>query len=588
MKAFGNYSLFASLITFIVITSSAVSANSCFKPNHSVSCETVNIPICNSVHFSNDHNSTSFPNVYNHRTLAEAQSFWNQQSSGIMQLIGLQCSNYTTLLVCSAIFPFCFTGLIQRIDPCRELCLSVKESCEGMFGSWPPELDCNQFQPLGGNRVCAWKNVSCNTNNPTATTPRKMITTTSNNVVSNGRTMSLNCTGYLTRLPNPPPRTEFGGLEGCVQPCQGVYFEHDQNVLVTVWTTALSLLSLILSVLVFLTYILNFKSIPRLESSIYYIALCYGIVGLTNIIAIGVGREGVICDQSAHNTFNQSILISNGLDSPLCSAVFSFIYYFTLCTWSWWLALTFEWSLCSWLSTNVNIYWKIPLHSFAWGVPLLFLIIALAKGEFSGNAITQTCWIHRKSEIGFLIIPLAAAVLICSVLVVITFARVVKLQNKKFKELDTGSIEKPDVIAPSLLVKVGTYITFTLLPMGGLLCAYFYNYWFGDMWDRAYLQHCSSSSQTLQKCPAVTNSSKPSLSLYMELIFTAICMGFLSVFWLLRQSSLFAWKKACCICCVSLHNGNNTFATNNLRSAQHINEVEVKSIEINYSRDSQV
>lgn len=213
------------------------------------------------------------------------------------------------------------------------------------------------------------------------------------------------------------------------------------------------------------------------------------------------------------------------------------------------MVLALKWSLCSLKCAKVGKHWEVAFHVIAWGLPFLFLLMALSTGLLSGNPVTQTCWISKHHEVPFVIIPLAMSILFCSVFVMISYPRVVNLQVKKFKKLDNPGTKAPDAIDPSLLVRVGTYVTFYLVPMYILFCAYFYDYWYRKAWEVSYLA-CSSTSASLQNCDAIPASRKPSILVYMVQIFVSICMGFISLFWLLRQKLLLAWRNICCMLCI--------------------------------------
>ena len=529
-------------------------ASACrFQPDTSVQCQSIDSLTCQSSVHGLHFNSTSFPNLYGHRSQGEVASFLDQ--TNLLLLERLDCSWHTRILICSALYPLCYPGLFQRVEPCRELCLAVREGCADRLSEtnqqWPEALDCERFAPYG-SRICIWNQTSScmpsiepsasDTSRPATATPRP----------SGSRRKA--CVGRVSLLNNS--RARFGGLEECVEPCRGVYFEQDQDRVLVVWMAAVSFLSLVLSILTFFTYLLNYKTVPSLEVPIYYIALCYGCVGLAHLISVAVGREGVTCDPVARNSYNQSLLLYEGLSSPACFTLFSLTYYFTICTWSWWLVLTLQWTLSAFRSTTQTTrFWGFLRHLLAWTLPLPFLVVALFGGRFSGDPVIQTCWVHKGDRLALLVLPLAAIILICSPLVLVSFARVVKLQRTKFKSdasagnnsSDGGRTESS--LDPSLLVRVGNYLAFYLLPMGILFGTYFYDHWFRVAWEDAYLT-CPPDSTSLQSCEALPTGAKPSVEVYMTGVFVSLCMGFLSVLWLLRQRLFLAWKNICCMACM--------------------------------------
>lgn len=563
------------LIIIVVSCSEFVSGNSCsFQPDSSVQCQNIDFTICQSLHLmagSNYNNTTSFPNVYGHTNLASAREFLER--TFLLEMVRLNCSANTRLLICSAVYPLCFNGLFQRVQPCREMCLEVKESCEqSLFRatglSWPEPLDCSLFDPFG-SELCIWddRNINCNDARPPSSSSSANSGNrpgTSEEVAATGAeestliSLSLNCTGRLAKVDNT--RASFGNLKGCTEPCHGVYFEGQQDDLVMIWTVGLSMLSVLVSGLIFVTYILSYKLIRRLDTPIFYIAISYVFLGLTNIVSMALGRDAIICDSSVENAYNQSMLVTEGTTSPVCSILFGLTYYFTLCTWSWWIALTLEWSICNVTRTNVGNVWKVVFHVIAWGSSFIFLITALVSGSFAGDPVLQTCWVDKEHRLPYLITPLSLAIAVCSAVVVGVYLHHMLLRNRKLfgrkSHRDRIAVSRNKELAataikPKFLVRVGSYVIVYLVVMAVLFCCIFYDYWYRKAWERTYMD-CSASSISLQSCESMpANARKPLLQVYMVQIFALLCMGFLSVFWLLRHDYLLGWKYVCC--CLLCH-----------------------------------
>lgn len=517
-----------------------------FQPDSTVRCEVVQYKTCRSLAGGINHNTTSFPNVYNHRSQAEVESFL--QSSQLLQLVPLTCSPYIAHLICSAVYPLCYHMQFERVEPCREMCVEVRDSCSSAISplEWPEALNCDKFQPFG-TKLCIWRgNATCG--------PISLITSTTakdsgrENVNPTPLSSELNCTGHLIPL-GKNSKISFGGRDDCTESCHGIYFERHQGMLLTICITCLSMLSFVVSVFIVLTYILNFKSIDRLECPIYYIALCYTFLGLANITSMALRRESLICDHQLQNSFNQSAVITDGLTNPLCSTLFSIAYYFTLCSWTWWCALTLQWFLSNLGTKTFSFRLTLGFHVISWGTPLLFLLVVLGTGEFSGDPTTQTCWIHKDYKVPFIIFPLAASLLFCSFLVLIRFAIVLTPHYKRLQDLDDGDSKSlPSLTSnPLSLFKLCIYIVLSLTILGVLFCCYFYDFWYREAWENFYLR--CSSKPTLQTCDQLPKSSRPSLPVYLAQVCTSVCMGFLSVMWVLRKDLMKAWKKTCGVFC---------------------------------------
>lgn len=520
--------------------------NACpYQPDSSVTCEPVLSRRCQSLDGGIGHNSTSFPNRYGHTSQREVEEFLAR--SFLLHLIDINCSPYTAHLICSAVYPLCYHEQFDNVEPCREMCVEVRDSCGAVLQSvqWPEQLNCDLFPPFGTKLCVSNGNSNGNANcGPVPSITVEQPRNIGDFVSSSGEP---NCTGELLAL-GKNSGTSFGGRKDCIEPCHGVYFEQHQNMLLTICTTCLSVVNFGVSVFIFLTYILNFKSIHRLESPIYYISLCYAVLGLTNLISMALGRDSLICDHTLQNSFNQSALVDEGLSHPLCSTLFSIAYYFTLCSWMWWCALTLQWFLFNMREKEISFCLVICFHVITWGTPFIFLLVVLGVGGFSGNPVTQMCWIHKKYEVPFIILPLAASLLFCSVLVLLRHVCVLSPQNKRLLYLEDTTNPHGSPPKPSSLFKISLYIIVFLSVMGILFCCYFYGFWYREAWEKLFLM-CSSKT-SLQTCDLLPKSSKPSLPVYLAQVSTSVCMGFLSVMWVLREDLMKAWKKTCGVFCI--------------------------------------
>ena len=478
---------------------------------------------------------TFLPNIFNHTSQDRAAQFFSLHN----YLISLNCSVYAKHFLCFSVFPLCIPNQFRRVEPCRELCLAVRESCLPdlrFYGShWPRELECSRFQPFGSS-LCIWKdNTPCAVGTPTspsATSRATLTTDTENGSPSYDRRDMNNCSGHLAFYPNNS-RTDFSGIRHCAESCNGVYFDHEQQTFALIWITAWSLLCLLICVVTFLTYVLNFRKIPSLEAPIYYIAFCYAIMALTYTVSVAVGRTALMCHHEFTNEFNNSLLEAEGLENPLCAAIFSLLYYFSLCSWTWWGVLTCEWLLCSLKCTYINDKWKVCFHIVAWGVPVLFLLPAVVLGHLTGDPILRICWIRKHQELPFLIIPLSVIVLFCSIVVLICFGRVVGIQ----KDGKDQNVERTKTIKSITLIRVGVFCTVFLIPMGLLLCSYWYEFWYRNEWEEWYLR-CSGDC---------SEGEGPRFEVFMVKFAASLLMGILTVGWVVRRSSVLAWKKVFCL-----------------------------------------
>ena len=486
--------------------------------------------------FSDGAWNTSYPNVFNHTSYKMAYRFLYLHRN----LTQKSCSEHLSHFLCYAVFPLCFSGTFHKVEPCQEMCVAVRENCtpelikSGL--EWPAELDCNKFPPHGSS-ICVWNGNNCE---PEQSKPAASMNPSNQPVkLSVTRKSLANCTGHLVPYPNLS-HAQYGGIDNCDERCHGVYLTTEEQDFNTVWIAIWSLLCLLVSIITVLTWVINYKAIKSPESLVYYISLCYSFVALSYTISIAIGKENIICDSAIKNSLNESALVVNGLHFPVCIALFSITYFFTLASWVWWALLNLEWLVCSIKSHAIGIKWRICSQLVGWGVPVVFLLIALGTESVGGNAILRTCWIRKSREVAYVIGPLLTVVVFSCVVILAALTRVSKLQ-RVFKDVD---LDREEVDRITTLIQVSLYCTVYLVPMGILVCCYWYEYCFREQWEHSYI-NCLHDPSTC------ASSQKPIFSVLKMKFAVSLVMGIVSGVWIFRKSSTRAWRKVCCICCLS-------------------------------------
>ena len=514
-----------------------------------------NTPLCETVEPRKDfctlHDSswnTSYPNTFNHTNYNQASKFLNS----FEDLFESRCSIHLSYFLCSAIFPFCFPQVSHRVEPCQELCVTVRENCTPFLNAigeeWPSELDCNRFQPHGTN-ICVWDSSSRN-----ATTPSKP-----RNTESDSRKILPKCAGQLVRYPNFS-HTKFGGIDNCDESCNGIYLNEEEQKFNTVWMAIWSLLCLLVSVITCLTRVLNYKAVKSPESPVYNIALSYFFIAFSYAVSLALGKERIICDSELKNSLDESALVVDGLQFPWCIIQFSITYLFTMSNWIWWALLNLEWLICSIKSCTLGLKWRICSHLVGWGVPVLFLLIALGTESVGGNSVLRTCWVKKYKEVAYLIGPLLTVIVFSCVVIIMALSRVTKLQ-RLFKNTE---LESEEVDRITMLNQVCLYSTIYLLAMGILLCCYLYEHCYRDKWERSYID-------CLNKSTSCTSQQKPIFNILKMKFAVSLIMGIVSGAWVFRNSSTRAWRKVCCLCCL-LETQSASEGLNATRQLQFTNE----------------
>ena len=110
-------------------------------PGHQ--CQLLSIPSCTVLGYGTTH----FPNFRNHQTQREAK----KEIDGFEQLVRVNCSIYTRMLLCGYYVPVCIFNPLRReavvIKPCRRLCETVRDGCTDTLQSfsydWPSFFNCS-------------------------------------------------------------------------------------------------------------------------------------------------------------------------------------------------------------------------------------------------------------------------------------------------------------------------------------------------------------------------------------------------------------------------------------------------------------
>lgn len=531
MKVFG----IATAVAMACLLASEALGQCSHDPDEGeVRCDLVPVETCR----KEGHNTTSFPTpLYPTPDLVDGRI----EFSFLDLLVYLGCSQYVPVenFICSAAFPLCSPNLFRQVRPCREFCVSVRETCTQDLAEvgevWPAALDCNNFPPYG-SEICVWDGtLPCGDD-----TPPPPITTAPPLTTDEGPTSEPSravCPSELVSHPNGSG-VEFGGMKDCGESCYGAYFNRDQHNFALIWITLWSLVCLLVAVVCFLTYVLNFSNVQGPESSIYYIALCYAFLALAYTISIAVGRENLFCNGDLTSGKNESALVTDGFEVPLCAVIFSVQYYFSLCSWLWWAVLATEWFLCSLKLKSISYKLKACCHVVGWGLPLVFLLTALPLKLAAGEPVLRTCWLSRGYEPWFIVCPLLVLLLYCSVVIVVTFGRIVHL----YRHPKGRNVPRANGIKLHVLIRVGLYATVYLLPVGLLICCHWYQYSFREKWEEEFIE-CSNDDKS--DCGHVG----PKFGVFILQFTASMIMGVLTAFWVIANKESFsAWNRAICIC----------------------------------------
>ena len=115
----------------------------------SIGCQAITSDTCSGIPY----NMTRLPNIFNHLTHDEAHSGIQRYAP----LLETNCSPYLRFVLCSVYMPVC-VPMSKPLLPCRFLCQSVKNSCEGLLKStmgipWPDPFNCDKFPEMSSKNL---------------------------------------------------------------------------------------------------------------------------------------------------------------------------------------------------------------------------------------------------------------------------------------------------------------------------------------------------------------------------------------------------------------------------------------------------
>nr|ABY85212.1 secreted frizzled-related protein 1 [Schmidtea mediterranea]AQT19786.1 hypothetical protein Smed-sfrp1 [Schmidtea mediterranea] len=147
-----------SLLLFISNVNSFIGDWQAFQSGYTIDqCYQIpdNFTLCSNVGYR----LMVLPNYIQHESIEEAA----QHSKVWMGLVNTQCHVDIKKFICSLYAPVCISNQRnQKVPPCRELCVTVKESClpsMKMYGfDWPTIMKCSKF-PQFKNSLCIPKTV---------------------------------------------------------------------------------------------------------------------------------------------------------------------------------------------------------------------------------------------------------------------------------------------------------------------------------------------------------------------------------------------------------------------------------------------
>lgn len=525
-----------SLILMVAVLTVTCVETALGKPNSCSLLPKQHTDMCQMLNYS----STRLPNAFGQSSYEDVAAALDElQSSAAMN-----CSKNIEASLCKALLPPCNSEYLQAatqdetsslLPPCREVCLSSKRECErevrrdygcSTVFKWPHDLSCDLLDPCDGHSEA------------TSLAPR-LAEDGYEEFPSNEQCSITNpslCSGEL--IPYPSSGWEsvaisFGDLPNCSEPCVSIYFSESERRFANIWVMVCSLVCLLVSLAVSFIYAINYYTIKHPEVPIYYISLCYIMISsITLMCNVVKGYSSIVCDDRYKNSHNQSALIHDGLLHVACASSFALIYYFTLAAQTWWVVMTFEWTMCSVTRTYLSRKWMVGCHAVGWGFPVIFVTGAFVTQAISADPVTHICWVSTDVaalHLGLDVAPLLAALSLSSSLLLVGYITNLVCTKPSQRCASDAAGEIPH----ALLARSNIYSLAVLVLLGTELCCQWYVYAFKNIWETSFLKGMVHSIDS--SCYDSTELTFPHLSVLLVKFTVSMLVGVIAVGWVLRR-----------------------------------------------------
>jgi frizzled protein 1/7 len=345
---------------------------------------------------------TIMPNLLGQQRQDEA----GYEAQQYFPLVKIQCSHDLQFFLCSVFVPVC-TIIDAPIPPCRALCVSARNGCEGIMNrfqiQWPDYLECSKFPESGGDILCVGQNVTT-----TSQTPQTNLIETQNSKNSsvsgsrhfpgeqgysntpNGFDIGFVCPPQFRIETNINKKRSDRNVQGysikvgnrvvkdCGVPCDA-FWSHDQMRMARSWVALWSVLCAISCLFTSLTFAIDTHRFRYPERPIIFLSLCYLMVSVSYLIGYLSGNN-IACNK-------QSLITQGTDDNEWCTVLFMVSYFFSTASSVWWVVLTLTWFLAAGLkwgheAIEANSHY---FHLAAWTVPAAKTITVLAMGKIEGK-----------------------------------------------------------------------------------------------------------------------------------------------------------------------------------------------------------
>ncbi|XP_023229313.1 frizzled-2-like [Centruroides sculpturatus] len=512
------------------VSSSRVSDRESVIPHHG-RCEPITIPLCKDIQY----NETIMPNLLNHQKQEDAGLEVHQ----FFPLVKVQCSADLQFFLCSMYAPVC-TIIERAIPPCRSLCQSARNGCEGLMNKfgfrWPESLDCAKFPEAGGEELCVGENNTERSQQAGTKKPPTGHQPPTRNETLKGRDFICPIEfkvppgeGYVFRIGNKE-------IKNCGTPCDGMFFNEQERKFARTWIGTWAILCMASTLFTVLTFMLDIQRFRYPERPIIFLSICYFMVALTYVTGFALG-DNVVCNKPFKPPDGQTGVtmirtVTQGNQKESCTILFMMLYFFSMASSIWWVILTLTWLLSAGLKwgheaiENNSQYF----HLAAWTVPAIKTITILAMGKVEGDVLSGVCnvgiW-NVDALRGFVLAPLSVYLGLGTVFLLAGFVSLCHIRTvMKHDGTKTDKLEK-------LMIRIGVFSVLYTVPAIIVLACYFYEQTYFESWMLSWQRDKCSHPHYSIPCPIGNEKylSKPEFAVFMIKYLMTLVVGITSGFW---------------------------------------------------------
>ncbi|CAG9768939.1 unnamed protein product [Ceutorhynchus assimilis] len=502
-------------------------------PSHD-RCQSITIPFCSGIAY----NKTIMPNLLGHNTQEEAGLEVHQY----FPLVKINCSPDLQFFLCSVFAPVC-TILDHPLPPCRSLCLSAKEGCEGImekFGfHWPESLNCDSYPDnTVAEELCVGQNkLSVPPNTQTTSVVSKNPHINQFDYPPRSKNFGFVCPEQF----KVPPRLEYHFKVGdkveknCGAPCQMMFFNETKRQFSKVWVGIWAILCLFSCLFTVCTFLIDTDRFRYPERPIIFLSVCYFMVACAYLIGFSVG-DSIACQKpfpSKHGNVTVST-ITQGTKYEPCTIIFMILYFFSMASSIWWVVLTLTWFLAAGLkwgheAIEANSQY---FHLAAWAIPAIKTIIILTFGKVEGDVLSGVCYVgiwNVESMRYFVLFPLVVYLIFGTIFLTSGFVSLFKIRTvMKHEGTKTEKLEK-------LMIRIGIFSVLYTLPALIVIGCLFYENSYYDDWMKTWWSDICHNTKYSVPCPISGSKqikSYPYFEAFMLKYLMTMIVGITSSVWI--------------------------------------------------------